>query len=289
MLNHALKIHLEESLENLFNAKTDIASIKSVGGGDINDAYRLIANNKEFFLKVNSSSKYPTMFMAEHRGLELLRNHSDFLIPNVYFNGEHQGFSYLLMEWMDLSSNGDWREFGISLAGLHSHTDQRFGLDHNNYIGSLPQVNTQSTSWSEFYTNQRLLPLFKTAYDLGKFDKVDQQHLMRLICKLDSIYPTEDASLLHGDLWSGNAAFCNDRPSIFDPAVYYGHREMDIAMTLLFGGFPVEMYEAYNEVYPLEKAWRDRIDIGQIYPLLVHVLLFGQSYARQVKGILKRF
>jgi len=289
MLNHALKTHLEESLENLLNATTEITSIKSVGGGDINDAYQLIANGKECFLKVNSSLKYPAMFMAEHRGLALLKDHSNFFIPKVYFNGEHQEFSYLLMEWMDLSANGDWREFGISLAGLHSNTDPRFGLDHNNYIGNLPQINTLTTSWSEFYANQRLLPLFKKAYDHGLFDELDHQHLMRLLNKLENIYPIEDASLLHGDLWGGNADFCNDRPSIFDPAVYYGHREMDIAMTLLFGGFPAEMYEAYNEVYPLEKAWRDRIDIGQLYPLLVHVLLFGRSYARQVKSILKRF
>lgn len=289
MLNRSLVNHIENCLRRELYTKVDAINVKRVRGGDINDTYQLIANGKKYFLKINSSIKHPLMFVTEHKGLEILKKASNFSVPEVYFTGEHEKTCFLLMEWMDLSSKGDWQEFGVSLANLHQNKSEYFGLDHDNFIGSLPQTNKQTILWSEYYADQRILPLFKIAFDQGKFENSDEQHLMQFINRIDEIYPREKASLLHGDLWSGNADFCNGKPAVFDPAVYYGHREMDLAMTLLFGGFPSEMYQSYHETYPLERSWKERIEISQLYPLLVHAILFGESYASQVKRILKRF
>ena len=289
MLKHDLIKHLEFRLEKAFNLSIELSAISKIGGGDINEAFQLTFNDSTYFLKLNSSINFPKMFEAEYRGLEMLRKSSSFIIPRAYFYGDFEENSYLLMEWLDLSANGDWTNFGRVLANLHKKTDQNFGLDHDNYIGSLIQLNSQTESWSEFYANQRLLPLFRQAFDLNYFDADDQNKLQRLLNNVDNIYPKEVPSFIHGDLWSGNASFCKTIPTLYDPAVYFGHREMDLAMTLLFGGFPKEMYDAYNEVYPLEIKWKERVEINQLYPLLVHVLLFGGSYVRQVKNILKRF
>jgi fructosamine-3-kinase len=127
----------------------------------------------------------------------------------------------------------------------------------------------------------------RQAYDKGRLDKTLSDQLEKLYPKLESFFPTEEPSLLHGDLWSGNYLVNDGKPCFMDPAVYYGHREVDIAMSLLFGGFGKEMYEVYNDYFPLEKGWEKRVDVANLYPLMVHVNLFGASYSQRVKSILK--
>lgn len=137
---------------------------------------------------------------------------------------------------------------------------------------------------------ERLQPLVKLAYDSGLLDGQDARRMEILYKKLPEILPVEPPSLIHGDLWSGNYMVGNDgNPCIIDPAVYYGHREMDIAMSKLFGGFSPEFYRAYNEEYPMVKGWEKRVELNQLYPLLVHVNLFGEGYNRQVRQILKDY
>ena len=267
-----------------------INDLKSVGGGDINDAYRLKTQQKDFFLKLNNPGLYPGMFEVEKRGLELLLEKSSFVIPKPLLAGKTPECDFLMMEWVDLASQGDWINFGQTLAKMHLQTQVEFGLDHQNYIGSLQQDNTLEETWSEFYAVRRLSPLCKLAYDDGQIDRSIVRAFDNLYLRFEEIYPIEPPALLHGDLWSGNRAFTSEGlPCIYDPSVYFGHREMDLAMTRLFGGFPDEMYQAYHQSYPLDYEWENRIPIGQLYPLLVHVILFGGGYANQVKSIVGKF
>lgn len=286
MINDSLKKELLNRLKIYIDSDLVIEEISRENGGDINDCFKIVTNKGSYFIKVNNARKYPKMFQMESNGLQLLSNHSSFYTPTVFFELDHNNWSILLMEYLHLRTNGSWDKFGRSLADLHQVDDPHFGLDQDNYIGSLTQSNKKHETWASFYKEERISPLFKEAFDKGFFGKRDLVFVDKL--DFDKIFPVEKPALLHGDLWSGNAAFCKGKPCIYDPAVYYGHREMDLGMTLLFGGFPQEMYAAYEEVFPLEKGWKQRVEIAQLYPLLVHVLLFGGSYIQQVRTILQR-
>jgi fructosamine-3-kinase len=163
-----------------------------------------------------------------------------------------------------------------------------FGLDADNYIGSLHQKNQHHHTWATFYTQERILPLCKTLFGRGYFSKKELSVAENADVKLNDIFPEEPPALLHGDLWSGNFMIGKDGPVIYDPAVYYGHREMDIGMSLLFGGFDHEMYKAYEDAWPLEKDWKRRIPATQLYPLLVHAVLFGGNYVGSAAAILSK-
>ncbi|MGC4235389.1 MAG: fructosamine kinase family protein, partial [Niabella sp.] len=153
--------------------------------------------------------------------------------------------------------------------------------------GGLQQVNTPCKSWADFYTNHRILPLVKTLADAKIFSAKDIKAAESFCASLDGFFPDEKPALLHGDLWGGNYFTTqNGLTSIFDPAVYYGHREMDIGMTRLFGGFSPEFYAGYNEIYPLKNGWEQRLGYSQLYPLLVHAVLFGGHYVSNVREIL---
>ena len=290
MFNQELKSKLENALSQSRVITGEIESLTRVGGGDINEAFLVKTWQKKYFIKLNKPDRYPGMFEAEKKALEILICRSNFKIPKPIIVGEISDYRFILMEWIEMQSHGDWNQFGQSLAEIHRETQSHFGLDHQNYIGSLFQDNTFEPSWSEFYINRRLHPLCKKAFDKGQLNRSTLKAFENLYRKLDEIYPNEPPALLHGDLWGGNRAFTTEgNPCIYDPAVYYGHREIDLAMTRLFGGFPDEMYHAYHQKYPLEPGWEARISIGQLYPLLVHVILFGGGYAGQVQSILGRF
>jgi len=290
MFKQDLKIILEKELKKSGAIPGKVEKLSSVGGGDINEAYQVITKHKNYFIKLNQQDRYPGMFETEKNGLELLMNKSGFKVPGPILTGEVPGYRFILMEWVEMQSHGDWHLFGSTLARMHTKTNSQFGLDHQNYIGSLFQDNTFEQTWSEFYINRRLHPLCKKAFDNGQLDRSTIRAFENLYQRLDEIYPSEPPALLHGDLWSGNRAYTSEgTPCIYDPAVYYGHREIDLAMTKLFGGFPEEMYRTYHQNYPLEPGWEERIPIGQLYPLLVHVILFGGGYANQVRSIVGKF
>ncbi len=185
---------------------------------------------------------------------------------------------------------GFWEDFGTRLANMHRHTSDVFGLDHPNYIGSLPQSNKTQKSWIDFFVEERLEAQLRLARDAGRVERELGRWFQALYTHLPDLFPEEPPALLHGDLWSGNFMVGTDgRAAIVDPAVYYGHRYMDLGMSKLFGGFAPAFYRAYEDAYPLEKGWREGIEIANLYPLMVHVNLFGGGYLSSVKTILRKF
>jgi fructosamine-3-kinase len=268
-----------------------LLSHQTVSGGSINDAYQIKTEQGKFFLKLNSSTRFPLMFETESKGLKLLGK-SNFSVPEPLQVGVVDNAQFILMKWIEQGSpNHDfWNVFGRSLAELHSISSKGFGLDHDNYIGSLPQHNEMAETWAEFFQNKRLKPQIEMARANGRLTSKMTVGFDSLFKQLPDLFPKEKPSLLHGDLWSGNMMVSSyGSPCIFDPAVYYGHREMDLAMMALFGGFGESWVDAYNEVYPLALGWQDRIPLGQLYPLMVHVNLFGGGYAASVERILNQF
>jgi fructosamine-3-kinase len=198
----------------------------------------------------------------------------------------------LILEYIDPGNPAKnyWETLGQALAVLHSHTQPKFGLQFNNYIGSLPQSNTLTASGISFFFEQRLLPQAGMALYKGLLAKQAYDALFRLYDRLPQIFPHERPALLHGDLWSGNVMVTETgQPALIDPAVYYGFRESDLAFTKLFGGFDQRFYSAYNEAFPLEDGFDDRVAIYNLYPLLVHVNLFGSGYVSGVERVLKQF
>jgi protein-ribulosamine 3-kinase len=288
----SVKSFIEQALSEKFGKKIHISKYETVSGGSINDAYRIDTNHGIYFLKLNDPDRFPGMFEAEVKGLQLLSDNSFLKIPAFVALNKNSETSFLVLEYIEqgLKNSASFGEFGRLLADMHRQTNKDFGLDHNNYIGSLKQTNSFHSSWAEFFIEERLRKQLKLAFDDRKVNSAMTILFEKIFKKIENLFPVEKPSLLHGDLWSGNYMISKENvPCIFDPAVYYGHREMDIAMTKLFGGFDDSFYIAYNEHFPLENGWKERVDLCNLYPLMVHVNLFGGSYVREVEMILKRF
>ena len=288
MLPEALLLHIQAELN------ASVVSARPVTGGSINQAAKLeLSSGMQCFLKWNTTQS-PDMFAKEAKGLGLLTNaDTDLIIPKVITQGiAGNATGYLLQEFIEEGQPGPYsaQQFGQELARLHKTENDRFGLDHDNYIGSLPQSNTPHTDWISFFIEERIEPQLDRAISAGKLSSSIEIAFKNMYRLLPDIFPEEPPGLLHGDLWGGNYFYDSEgRPVIYDPAVYYGHREMELAFTRLFGGFSSAFYRSYNESHPLEPGFDERKDIYNLYPLLVHTNLFGGSYAQQVEEIVKRF
>jgi fructosamine-3-kinase len=258
-----------------------VSEAVSVSGGCINDCFRVRIGASTRFLKINAS-RYADAFAAEADGLIALRS-AGMRAPEPIAHGIVSGKAYLLMEYVELKASGDFAAFGRALAAMHRKPAERFGWKRDNYIGTTPQANAESDSWADFWRERRLKPQLRLARKNG-FD-IDAEPAMRVLER-----HAPQPALLHGDLWGGNAAFTADgEPVVFDPAVYYGDREADLAMTELFGGFPQEFYTAYEAAYPLDAGYAERKHLYNLYHLLNHLNLFGRGYLAQVNATLRRF
>lgn len=280
------------SLADVFEAcQLKVDRYMPVHGGDISHSWQVYTNERTYFLKVNDAGRYPHMFEREANGLHALSTNSHLRIPTAVKNGIVGQQQYLLLEWLDQAPANEeiFEDLGRKLAEMHKLQQPYFGWQDDNYIGSLQQTNTPQDTWQSFYAQYRIMPLVKKLADTGLFASQDIIAAEKLCNRLDSLFPQEAPALLHGDLWSGNYMATKDGPAIFDPAVYYGHREMDIGMTLLFGGFDAAFYEAYNDVYPLTTGWQHRVPLTQLYPLLVHAVLFGGHYTSNARSAIKQY
>ena len=292
MFPDVLKKSVESTLSTHFEKQVKISDIRSIGGGCINEASLLQTNIGRYFIKYNSASAYPGMFEKETTGLKILADTKTIEIPEIIGAAETGKYTYLLLQYIEdgVSSLNFWDNFGKKLADLHRNTNDSFGLDHDNYIGSLVQRNNPHPDFLSFFITQRIVPQLTEAFNKGAFTKSETRYFDSLFNTLHNIIPVEKPALIHGDLWSGNYIVnANGSPCLIDPSVYYGHREADIAMTKLFGGFQPEFYHAYNQAWPMDKDWQKRMNIFNLYPLLVHVNLFGGSYSGQVLQIIRQF
>lgn len=292
MIDEILQKQLSAALSEHLKVKIHINDAKSVHGGDINESFRIGTNEGYFFIKMNDAGKYPDMFKQEYAGLLELQAAKALHTPKPLAYGSVSGRAYLLQEFLTKGQAvaDFWDDFAVSLAKQHGVTQPHYGYAGTNYVGSLKQYNTPYSSWPVFYAFNRLLPLIRMAYDQQLVDKQLVQQVERLCRQLPQIFPVEAPALLHGDLWSGNFMVgSNGRACVFDPAVYYGHREIDLAMARLFGGFDTRFYYAYQAAYPLQPGWQQRIGICQLYPLMVHFILFGGSYYNSMKEVLQSY
>lgn len=285
---------LPNSIRSFLDQKKglQIENEQPVSGGSINHAVKLETSNGVYFLKWNASAP-DGFFEKESKGLQLLNSAAmEIRIPEVIttHDGSKEVPAFVLMEYIEEGASGNSHLFGAELARLHQNHANQFGLDEDNYIGKLPQSNRWHNDWVSFFVNERIQPQLKSAIDQRHVSATLAANWNRLANRLHSIFLPCEPSLVHGDLWSGNYLFDKTGTAVLiDPAVYYGHPEMDLAFSKMFGGFSPDFYTGYQEVQPLESGFAERVDIYNFYPLLVHVNLFGGGYAGQAERFLNRY
>ena len=286
---------INQLLQPIFGHEVKVKSSSPTGGGCINQTSILqLTNGERVFLKYNSHPP-ADFFAVETKGLNLLAQAVEGpRIPKPLALQNSAKPSFLILEYIDESSPAhDFStRFAQSLAGLHRVTHTRFGLDHDNYIGSTPQKNAQETNGIQFFREQRLQYQQELARKSGKLPLSTDKKLSQLCERLENYLDIsgEKPALLHGDLWSGNYFPDGEQvPCIFDPAVYFGLREADLAMTELFGRLPQRFYDAYHEAFPLNPGYEERKDLFNLYHLLNHLNLFGGSYLGSVEQVIKRY
>ncbi|HTE27815.1 fructosamine kinase family protein [Flavitalea sp.] len=266
---------------------------RTVSGGSINAVYQLIINtNEHYCCKVNSVTKYPAMFESESASLSLIASTGIIKVPRIILCTKIRACQVLVMEWIQPASRTRifWQNFGKQLSLLHLKKASKFGLDHDNFMGALPQSNKTAADWSEFFYHRRIHPQVKLAFD-NQLITMEQATLFeKLPSQLPGLFPDAEPCLLHGDLWSGNfLCDVSQNPVLIDPAVYYGHPAIDLAMTTLFGGFDKAFYDSYNYYNPLPANHLQQWDCCNLYPLLIHLNLFGRSYLSDILSIVSRY
>jgi fructosamine-3-kinase len=266
-----------------------ITDRSSIGGGCINQAFRISNGERSYFVKLNSADGLE-MFEAERDGLAEMAATATIKVPAPVAVGNAEGSAWLVMEYIPMGGGGDAAAMGEQLAAMHQHMDTRFGWYRNNTIGSTPQHNDQSDNWVDFLREARLGYQLRLAEQHG-IGRGTVRQGERLLESLDVFFTDyiPEPSLLHGDLWGGNAGFDSaGNPVIFDPAVYYGDREADIAMTELFGGFGAQFQAGYNNVWHLDAGYTVRKTLYNLYHILNHYNLFGGSYAMQADRMMSQ-
>jgi fructosamine-3-kinase len=277
--------HISQVTAEPFN----INQHRSVSGGCINQGYCLQGDGLAYFVKINQASRL-SMFAAEAFGLKQMAATHTIRLPEPICWGISDNYSYLVLEWLEFAQGNSlsWEKMGQKLALMHQTPgNQRFGWNENNTIGSTPQINTWTDNWADFFAQHRIGYQLQLAQKRGGSFPERTEVLLAVLKCLKDHYP--QPSLVHGDLWSGNVGVTKDgEPVILDPATYYGDREVDIAMTELFGGFPAAFYRGYNEVFPLEEGYQQRKTLYNLYHILNHFNLFGGGYGTQANQMLRQ-
>lgn len=281
---------IAEQISQVTGEKFEVKQRRSVGGGCINQGYAVSNGNLTYFVKLNQACLVD-MFEAEALGLQQMWDTHTIRVPKPICCGTVDGFAYIVLEWLDLGRSGGtgaWEEMGRHLAAMHKATSSKgFGWDLNNTIGSTPQINNWTENWAKFFAEHRIGYQLKLAKRRGGSFRQGERLLEAIPELLGDCQP--QPSLVHGDLWSGNASVTTSgEPVILDPATYYGDREVDIAMTELFGGFPAAFYRGYNEVWPLDKGYERRKTLYNLYHILNHFNLFGGSYESQANRMIQQ-
>ena len=295
-------LSLASAIHALYGEDVSVINRRAVSGGDCNHAFLLVlSNGTNIFMKANDIGNL-SFFQCEAYGLSAIKKAGQIAVPNVLALGidETLQFAFLLMDYIEQGEKkADFFEvFGRELASLHRYNPSEyvpegfsFGFLQDNIIGFRPQINTPHKDWISFYREYRLAPQIKDAADAGYLSHEDMQKAETVMQKLDTLLiEPEQPSLVHGDLWGGNyMADADGKPVLIDPAAYVGHREVDLAMSSMFGGFPYAFYHAYEETYPLQDGYEDRRPLYDLYQMLNHLNQFGRSYLSAVRRILDHY
>lgn len=283
---------LSELIKQFLNSlhQKEIKQFSPVGGGSINDAYRYSIEGKDFFIKYNN--KVEGIIEKEVEGLKSITNLNCIATPEVVAFEKMGGYEILVLPYIEgsLKTPKAWENFGQQLAEMHKKPASFYGWHHSNFIGSLPQSNEKAADFMEFFITQRLKPQIELAQKQHYFSSDEINQFDDLFKKLNEILPDTAPSLVHGDLWGGNFMIGEkNKPYLIDPSIHYNFRETDIAFTHLFGSFDSKFYDSYNYHFPLEAGFQHRISLYNIYPLLVHLNLFGSGYYGSVMSNLKEY
>lgn len=293
MTNEIISI-CTDNLCRLFGTKIEINKAISIGGGCINNALLLKTNIGDFFLKWNTNCA-PDMFIKEADGLNEMRliPNTSIVIPKVIFAKERDTTAgCIILEYLQtaVNTNGYDEKLGRGIAELHNYKADKYGFRSSNFCGTTIQPNNWTENWPEFFSQFRIKYLIGLLVKQRYFTSPEVNIFEKLIEKIPSILTNKTyPSLIHGDLWSGNYMYTTNGPALIDPAAYYADREMELGMMQLFGGFNATVWEAYNEYLPLEKGWKERTKLYQLYHILNHYHLFGGSYGHQAISIAKYF
>jgi fructosamine-3-kinase len=291
-LTQDLQQQVYQALHRVQGQQSTIRRLQAVSGGCIHHVNRLQTRYATYCLKWAEAHK-ADMLRKEVANLELIAQTDTTPTPSIYSHGKANDQSYfILMEWIeiDMPAEDTWYQLGRKLAALHGHTHEHYGLHYSNYIGSLPQSNALYRDWNDFFVGERLEPQIEEADKQALLPPEMRAQFRRLFQRLPELMSDEPPSLLHGDLWSGNLLIGSGGTAyLIDPASYYGHRECDLAFTELFGRFHPQFYRGYQDAYPLQPGFEERFDLCNLYPLLVHLNLFGRSYLSAIRSILDRF
>lgn len=293
MIPQSLHAALQHAVNTCLGFPVTSFHFQSVGGGSINQCFKISAGGQQFFCKVNQLQEFPRLFETERRGLQLLARQQVIGVPATRLFAADPPYQVLLLEWIEPGRPDPkfWKSFGTRLAELHHKTAPQFGLDHDNYMGSVPQSNRQADDWIRFFVRQRLQPMVVRCQAQRLLPAADVRLFENLYGKMKDIFPDQEPPcLVHGDLWSGNfICAASGQPYLVDPAAFYGHRSVDLAMTTLFGGFDKSFYEAYHHHYPFPLQYNEQWKVCNLYPLLIHLLLFGKSYLGSIQQTLRDF
>lgn len=269
-----------------------VQSFTPLSGGDISSVYKIRSVTRNYLVKTHTGSEAMDMFQSEKQALDYIKSTNSMGVPEVFHLSEFEGIAILVMEYIQSGSprSEDWKKFGYDLAKLHSVSHEFFGWEKDNFIGSLEQQNTLHRSWPEFYASERLQVQLELAlhHNLLSSGEVPSFENIKEVCI--TYLQVAKPQLVHGDLWGGNFLFDSQGKAwLIDPAMYFGHGMVDIAMSKLFGGFAPIFYEAYHDVIPKPTYYQEQIDLYQLYYLLVHLNLFGRSYYGSVKRLLQNY
>ena len=284
---------IQKKFKELFPTNTNAIHLCSVGGGCINESYNIRLRDKQFFCKINSASNFPHLFETEAYGLKLIALQNIIKVPEVIGCYEFDQYQMLVLEWIDEGPRTEafWKKFGEQLSALHQVSNDFFGLKEDNYMGSIVQCNKPADNWIDFFIGQRLQPLIEQCLFKKLLSPNHQSQFEKLYRQLPSTFDKEQKpALVHGDLWSGNF-MCNknSEPVLIDTAVYFGHPAVDMAMTTLFGGFHPAFYESYHYHNPFPSNFKEQWEVYNLYPLLIHLVLFGSGYLSQIEAIVGRY
>ncbi len=284
--------YVKKAIENVLGKETRVFGLHHFGGGSINQTYKVITDKGAFFIKAHETAEIPRMFKMERNGLVVLAQSCSLDVAKPIGCCEIENYSFLIIEWIEQAPESPdfWSNLGEGIAELHLQTTKFFGLSEDNYFGSLLQSNNRLPNWGEFFVKNRLRPMVKQATENCFFDDKTIALFEKYYEIVERAYPVEKPSLLHGDLWRGNIMTnSHGLPCLIDPAIFYGHRELDIAMTQFVNVFPPAFYEAYQAIYPLQPDWDIRKDFAFMYYNLAHLNSFGISYLPVVESNLYKW